>query len=241
MDAEASHEQTKQQTVPKTGSSAKNVISAALFLVAVYVMAIYWQYTVKDNFVAFTVTKVLPCVIMGMIAAIYAQWLISIGLLLGAGGDLLLAFANQALWVTKSPLGVPLFAMGAFSFLLGHVAYIFFAVRLHRRLSLLHLLPFVAMVGAMLYKLHTSGNTSFAAVVPVYSLFISVMGWRTTAIPKTSGPNILIGLAGVLFAASDFTLGLVYFVAPVPHHRLIIMTTYWAAQTLFLLQGIMRS
>lgn len=71
-------------------------------------------------------------------------------------------------------------------------------------------------------------------LVPVYATLLSIMGWRSLACFTLSGDipwkKILSAIGAFLFVISDIFIGINKFCYPVPFERVIVMTTYYAAQ-----------
>ncbi len=189
-----------------------------------------------DNFWFHAGTKTVVCVLYAAIALMYRQRLVATALILGAAGDFLLAVDSFV------PDKLIFFFVGASVFLLSHVVYLVYAIALDRKLRPLYIVPYAVIGGGFVIASEFIFDTETNAVIPTYVTFLVLMGWRTGCLPKRGPADWMIAVAGALFEISDFVLGIRIFLAPgIPHGRLITMTTYWSAQTLFLLQAVLRA
>ncbi len=144
---------------------------------------------------------------------------VATGLLLSAGGDVLLELG--------------LFLPGLAAFLLAHVAYALAFLADSSRAAGWRALPF-ALYGAGLYLLLRPHLGAFAVPVLAYAVAISVMMWRAAARIDGFGPASLpawLGLAGaVLFAASDTLIALDRFRGSIAGVGYPIIVLYWLGQ-----------
>jgi uncharacterized membrane protein YhhN len=140
------------------------------------------------------------------------------GLVLSAGGDLLLEAGR--------------FLPGLFAFLGAHLAYTAAFLAADRRPALGRALPFLAWgVGA--FALLRPGLGDLTVPVAVYVAVICTMMWRAAARVGRSSSALaaLLGLAGaVAFGASDTLIAFDRFSAPIPGARWPIMGLYWLGQ-----------
>jgi uncharacterized membrane protein YhhN len=151
-----------------------------------------------------------------------------VGLLLSTLGDVFLM-------LPQSPGGPDWFTFGLASFLCAHVAYLvafcgrarLFAVRLP--------FAFYALLGgsvlAVLWS-HLPGPLRVPVVA--YVLVLATMAAQAGAVwrrirDRSAG---LAALGGAFFVASDATLAIDRFVAPFPSAVIVVLATYWSAQTL---------
>lgn len=167
------------------------------------------------------VAKPVPVLCMAVYAGIQRTrfgGIVAAGLVLGAAGDVLLE---------KSP---KLFIAGLVAFLLAHVAYVVAFVGDERRLRIARAVPPFAL-GVGVLAILWPGLGALRVPVTAYMLVICAMGWRAAARVDAGRRGAWVALAGaVLFLASDTALGVARFVAPFPGYRLVILSTYWAAQ-----------
>ena len=152
----------------------------------------------------------------------FYRWMVVIGILCSMGGDIFLMLPQDR------------FVFGLASFLLAHIFYILaynsrtgfhftgwiFAVYAIYTIGLLYLLwPHIGAVRIAVF---------------LYGVVLMVMGWQAAeqwwAVRDLSALLAMVG--AILFLASDSTLALNKFRAPVPQHDLIVMTTYYGAQLL---------
>ena len=140
------------------------------------------------------------------------------GLLIAAVADLVIEFS---------------FVGGLIAFLLAHLFYIAAFTRVEPRLCLWRLVP-VAVWAALALPILVGHAGSLDIPVLTYGVVILVMIWRAAAAVSVMGWNQgMIGFMGaILFGISDTLLGYSRFVTPLPVSNLLIMGTYWAAQTL---------
>jgi uncharacterized membrane protein YhhN len=144
--------------------------------------------------------------------------LVAAGLLLSAGGDLLLERG--------------LFLPGLVAFLLTHVAYVGGFAGDEPRPALARALPFAAYALGVFAVLRP-GLGDMAVPVGAYVAVIATMMWRAAARVggQTPSRRAWLGLAGALaFAASDSLIALDRFHAPIPGARWAIMPLYWLGQ-----------
>lgn len=160
-------------------------------------------------------------------AGTYRRW-ISLGLLFGLGGDILLDIPEEQL--------ANQFVLGLGSFLIGHLAYIRAYTSDTRRLAPAGLLIALLCGGSMLGMLNSSpdGLGPFLLPVALYALVISCMLWRAIArlgengIPRDSA--LLAAGGALLFVISDAMIGINRFVAPFEEAKYAIIITYWLGQ-----------
>lgn len=85
---------------------------------------------------------------------------------------------------------------------------------------------------------HIEGNMEFYAVW-IYGIIIASMG--VTALLQTRARKALYIIAAVLFIVSDSFIAYGKFVEPIPNGNTWVMTTYYAAQGLFMYLCLRRS
>jgi uncharacterized membrane protein YhhN len=125
------------------------------------------------------------------------------------------------------------FVPGLAAFLIAHLFYIAAFILVSSALRLWRLVP-IAIWAALALPLLVNRAGSFGLPVLIYGVVIFIMIWRAAATVSTFGWNGgTIGLAGaVCFGISDTLLGYSRFVAVLPASNLLIMGSYWTAQTL---------
>lgn len=173
-------------------------------------------------------TKAVPVLSLAVYAGIqktrYAAT-IAVGLVLGALGDVLLEASPK------------LFVAGLVAFLVAHVAYVVAFVGDERRLRLGRAVPPFAL-GIVVLAALWPGLGAMRVPVTAYMLVICAMGWRAGARVEPGRTAAWLGLAGAaLFLASDTALGVSRFLTPFPGRRVVILSTYWAAQLLIALDA----
>lgn len=199
----------------------------ALFSALVFIYGLY-----IDSTTLRLVTKGLPVIALifwlgAAPAGTYRRW-ISLGLLFGLGGDILLDIPEEHL--------ANQFVFGLGSFLIGHLAYMRAYTSDTRRLAPLGLLFAVVCGGSMLAILNSSpdGLGAFLLPVAIYALVISCMLWRAIArmgvdgIPRDSA--WLAAGGALLFVISDAMIGINRFVQPFEEAKYAIIITYWLGQ-----------
>ncbi len=150
------------------------------------------------------------------------KWLIVVGLISCLGGDVFLMLPER------------FFIAGLVSFLIGHLFYIAaFVGDGGFHLALGWLLPLV-VYGLVVYWLLHAHLGKMRGPVIVYVLAILTMAWqglgRWSAL---NTPGAMAAAAGALFfVISDSTLALDRFRQKFISARLIVLSTYWAAQFL---------
>lgn len=145
----------------------------------------------------------------------YSQKIL-IGLFFSCIGDILL---NNDLF----PHG-----MGAFG-----IAQVFY-------ISAFELRPWKAHIGVILYGLaaaltvfiYSSLNFIIKIGLPIYAILLTTMCWRAIvrATEKQHVLSYVAAVGSVLFVISDTLISLTMFVNPIPHARMFVMLTYYAAQ-----------
>ncbi len=150
------------------------------------------------------------------------KWLIITGLIFCLGGDVFLM------------LPAKYFIIGLVSFLVGHLLYIAaFVSDGGFHLAWGWLIPF-ALYGIVYYRVLAPGLGKLRGPVIVYILAILTMAWqawgRWSAVPGTGA--LLAAIGAALFVVSDSILAYDRFRQKFWAARIIVLTTYWAAQWL---------
>jgi uncharacterized membrane protein YhhN len=198
------------------------LISGLVFIYGLYI----------DSTTLRLLTKGLPVIafifwLSAAPAGTYRRW-ISLGLLFGLGGDILLDIPEEHL--------ANQFVFGLGSFLIGHLAYMRAYTSDTRRFAPLGLLFAAICGGSMLAVLNSSpeGLGPLFAPVALYALVISCMLWRAIArigvagIPRDSA--LLAAGGALLFVISDAMIGINRFVQPFDAAPYAIIITYWLGQ-----------
>lgn len=155
---------------------------------------------------------------------------------------------DRYLWITLCGLffcmlgdySLQWFVIGLSSFLIGHLFYVAaFCTRWSfswpRALSLIPIAAYaIVMATQLLPALQERGDDALIIPVTAYLIVISCMGWLAV---MTGNVRAIIG--AFLFIASDSILAWNMFVEDVMHSKILIMSTYYAAQ--FLIASSIRS
>jgi uncharacterized membrane protein YhhN len=153
------------------------------------------------------------------------QWWFVAALVLSLVGDVFLMLEDQERW----------FVPGLASFLLGHVAYIVGMLSAPTSGTALVVGAVVVAVaaavgGPIIVRGATRTDRRLLLPVAAYVTVISVM------VVSAAGSTVVLAVIGAaLFYASDFSIGMSRFVKDFPGSRLVIITTYHAAQVLLVL------
>jgi uncharacterized membrane protein YhhN len=138
------------------------------------------------------------------------------GLMLSAGGDLLLEMPGR-------------FVAGLAAFLCAHVAYTAAFLRDERRLRAERAVPFAVWLLAAFAWIRP-GLGDMTVPVVVYMLAIGTMMWRAAA-RWDEHPGARAAVIGaVLFGLSDTLIAIDRFRAPIPGAPYAIILLYWAGQ-----------
>ena len=151
-----------------------------------------------------------------------------LGLLLSALGDVFLM-------LPQTPQGPDWFTFGLASFLFAHVAYL--AGFCSRATFFAKAWPFalyasIALAISSVLWPHLPG--ALKAPVGIYVLLLSAMAAQAAVVRscRRDTSSALAALGGVFFVASDATLAIDRFVAPLPGAVVVVLATYWSAQAL---------
>ncbi|WP_225876206.1 lysoplasmalogenase [Lysobacter solisilvae (ex Woo and Kim 2020)] len=151
-----------------------------------------------------------------------------VGLLLSTLGDVFLM-------LPPAPQGPDWFVFGLASFLFAHVAYLVaFCSRapLFAKRWPFAVYAVVALGVSMVLWPHLPGE--LRPPVAIYVLLLAAMAAQAAAVwalLRDRG-SALAALGGAFFVASDATLAIDRFVAPVPAAIVLVLVTYWIAQLL---------
>lgn len=154
---------------------------------------------------------------------------ILVGLVFSCLGDALLIW-HETHFIT---------AMAAFA--VAHVSYIR-AFGFSRPYKWVKGIPFVGLLLFVMYLFYPGLQGILLPGVYIYIWIICSMGWRAVAqidLENTWSWTSLFGCIGaVLFMLSDLIIGINKFVTPVPLSRVLIMSTYYAAQVFIALSAV---
>jgi len=199
-----------------------------LIVIGVIAGAIFISGRMLDIFWLKMVTKPIPVLMMALYLFLLPQkgrfrWIIIVGLLFGALGDVLLEYSDET------------FLFGLIAFLLGHIFYIIAFLSDSRRPALGYAV-FAYLYGVAIYGLlYQAGNLGEMALpVMIYILVITTMVWRAAArlgAPAANPKSVKAGLWGaLLFLISDSLLAISLFVTPFFMSGTIVILTYWLGQ-----------
>lgn len=149
----------------------------------------------------------------------YSRW-IAAGLVASLAGDLLLELSPAT------------FAAGLVAFLSAHILYIKAFLSRSRELRPALALPFAAWGGLAFFTL-APGLGAMRLPVAIYTLAITVMGWRATALlgaPASTGEPMRTAAGAILFLLSDTLLAFNRFHEPIEGAGYGIILLYWAGQ-----------
>ncbi|HKY15973.1 MAG TPA: lysoplasmalogenase [Microthrixaceae bacterium] len=150
-----------------------------------------------------------------------ARWWFVAALVASLAGDVLLMLPDDRLFV---------FGLG--SFLVGHLAYVagLAAAGVSGGALLVGAVVVAVVMGALAPRLVVAARRVDAALAVPVSAYITVI---SVMVAFAVGSTVPVAIAGaVLFAASDYMIGLSRFVRPFRGSRLAIITTYHVAQIL---------
>jgi len=163
----------------------------------------------------------LAAILPGQAAARYRRAILA-GLFCSLWGDVFLMLPSDR------------FVAGLASFLVAHLCYIrAFTIPAGFRRSVRIAVPF-ALYYVLLLALLWPRLGDLRVAVAVYGAVLATMGWQAAerwAATRTA-PAAGAAAGAVLFLASDSVLAVDRFVAPFQASRLVVMTTYIAAQWL---------
>lgn len=213
----------KEGTSRKHGSSAQSPSLYPWLLLFALTCAVYFLLWIpEDQPSAFSaLVKCLPILCLVLMvrasASLDARTPFSAALLCSAVGDICLIWPSAFLY-----------GLGAFA--VAHLLYIWTLGFTLLRLRLL--LPIALFSAPYAILLLRSLPADMVLPVVVYALVLTCTLWRGLARGGAAGWGSL------LFTVSDSVLAWSTFVGPLPHSRLVIMTTYYAAQLLLALSGV---
>ncbi|MCA9970016.1 MAG: lysoplasmalogenase [Anaerolineales bacterium] len=187
------------------------------------VFAIFGEYrptrTLVYVFKPLTTGLIIVLALLGAGTPAVYKWLIVAGLLFCLGGDVFLMLPARY------------FLYGLVSFLIGHLLYIAAFVADAGLTFSGWLLPLLLFGGGVYALLHAHLGKMRGPVI-VYITAILLMAWQAIgrwALLDGTGP-LLAAVGACLFVLSDATLALDRFRQKFHAARVIVLTTYWAAQ-----------
>jgi len=148
---------------------------------------------------------------------------ILVGLLLSTLGDVFLMLPGDY------------FVFGLASFLLAHLAYLFAFARRERLFAIVWpALAYAVSAAAALSMLWPKLPPALTGPVIVYAAILATMAAQAAAVwrRRRDRASAFAAAGGLFFVASDSLLGIETFVAPFAAAPLLVLATYWIAQTL---------
>lgn len=130
------------------------------------------------------------------------------------------------------------FVAGLVAFLAAHLVYIgaFTGGGAVFRVTAWVIVPFLAYAAVLLRILLPHVPRALRPAVIVYAAALLVMAWQAAERGAAGVPGGMVAaIGGVLFVISDSALALDRFRRPVRGAEPLVLTTYWAAQTLIVL------
>jgi len=194
-------------------------IAAALAIAGVYLPLPWLHYFAKPLTTLLIVAMVWcqPSAESGYREGILA------GLLLSTLGDVFLMLPGDY------------FVLGLSSFLLAHLAYLFAFARRERLFVIVWpALVYAAVAAAALSFLWTKLPPALTVPVLVYAAVLASMAAQAAVVwlRRRDRPTALAAVGGLFFVASDSLLGTETFLTRFAAAPLLVLTTYWIAQTL---------
>jgi uncharacterized membrane protein YhhN len=155
-------------------------------------------------------------------------------------GDIFLMFSGE---------GMNFFMLGLGSFLVAQVFYIFLfshSLKLTGHQSYISKNPFLLIgyliYGGIVYYL-LFNQLDIVLKIAVFVYMLAIMGMSVMALHRFRAVNqlsfSLVFAGSVLFVVSDTLIALDKFLTPIPNDRLLVMSTYMAAQFL-IMKGILK-
>jgi len=186
------------------------------------VLAIYMRYRHYHYYPLF---KIVPLTLLLLAfvrpsLTLEERW-IFLGLMAGLLGDVLLTFPRY-------------FTAGLGAFLIGHIFYIaaFYQDEELRYAWLFFLIPWVFVMSFILIRSLLQQGRAFLAVPVFIYVLVSATMILFAAAPVGKEPFPLLLPAALLFGFSDAVLAINRFVKPFAAAQVIILSTYFLAQTL---------
>ena len=169
----------------------------------------------------------LAVAVLGTAPRIRYRRLVGIGLIFGAGGDLLLQIDQ--------------FEIGLGLFLVCQLFYVAAFIGDSKELRPVPAVVFYAYGLGLVWWL-AEGTGDLLIPIAVYAIAITTMLWRAVArmpaVPRLTGLAAAYGAA--LFVVSDSLIAVNRFGSDIPGDRWLVMITYWAAQALIAYSALTR-
>ena len=187
----------------------------------------YFVGIAADNGDLKVAVKVFPVLVLALVVWLDKpptrfKRLVVVGLVFGAGGDLLLELGY--------------FVPGLLSFLVGHLFYITALLTKSRRLAPVLAIPFAIWAVGLPWLL-SDGAGEFLVPIAFYAVVLCSAMWRAGALlgtefPRSAAMALFVGF--ITFGFSDSLIAINRFSDTdiSSWARWVIMTTYWTAQVL---------
>lgn len=200
------------------------LFAALIAVTLVVAVADWWAVATQRRSVEYVLK---PATMVALIAATLvltdpepaaARWFFVAALVFSLAGDVFLMLDEK------------LFVAGLASFLVGHLFYVVGLVQFDLTVSLLVVGAVVVAIAAAAVGTRIvggAGRTDARLRLPV-TAYIAVISLMVICAIATTVPAAIAG--ALLFYASDAVLGWNRFVRPIPHGRLVVMTTYHLGQ-----------
>lgn len=176
------------------------------------------------------ILKAFPAVFLSMLMFRHVKtpqgWLVGIGLLFSAGGDVALDYDR-----------INLFLMGLVLFLIAHVFYII-AFSRSMELSLKRWFPRLVVVLSALILAWVLRDIRPDRLVPVM-VYLAVIAFMAFMAFSMKPFRLLVAAGAVLFMVSDTIIAVNQFLYPLPHSTVYNISIYYTAQFLISLGFIL--
>lgn len=113
------------------------------------------------------------------------------------------------------------------------IAQVFYISAFEMRPCKVHIgIPLYALAAVLTVFIYSSLSFIIKIGLPIYAVLLTTMCWRAIvrATEKRDVLSYVAAIGSVLFVVSDTLISLTMFVKPIPHARMLVMLTYYAAQ-----------
>jgi len=179
-------------------------------------------YIILDNtiekFLFDFILKPIPIWCIALYCFNQNKYLLSIGLIFGSIGDILLTNSEEIFFI-----------LGLGSFLIGHIFYIIYFIKNYQynlKGLILSIFIIIASIG-LSFILIPALSKNFLLPVLIYIITITIMTISTTFYKNF---NFIVITGAILFLISDTIIAWNKFIHPIPHSHLYIMILYYLGQ-----------
>jgi uncharacterized membrane protein YhhN len=179
-------------------------------------------YIILDNtiekFLFDIILKPIPIWCIALYCFNQNKYLLSIGLIFGSIGDILLTNSEEIFFI-----------LGLGSFLIGHIFYIIYFIKNYQynlKGLILSIFIIIASIG-LSFMLIPALSKNFLLPVLIYIITITIMTISTTFYKNF---NFIVITGAILFLISDTIIAWNKFIHPIPHSHLYIMILYYLGQ-----------